>query len=151
LRAYGLETATSFHRDYPYELWFLNPKDDVRSSFQLEVLATEFEIQGLELDHVCLCWGGDFTWSHERRTWDYSNFVGTKWRCIGEENQAREFIRNKYRVLVTRARQSVIIWVPRGDASDGTITPEPFDDTAKTLMEAGARPLHTVAAETTGA
>ncbi len=151
LRAYGLETATSFHRDYPYELWFLNPKGDVRSSFQLEVLATEFEIQGLELDHVCLCWGGDFVWCHKRRTWDYSNFVGTKWRYIAEESPAREFICNKYRVLVTRARQSVIIWVPRGDASDGTITPEPFDDTAEMLVEAGARPLHTLAAERTGA
>lgn len=151
LRAHGLETATSFHRDYPYELWFLNPKGDVRSSFQLEVLATEFEIQGLELDHVCLCWGGDFTWSDKRRIWEYSNFVGTKWRRVPEESAAREFIRNKYRVLVTRARQSVIIWVPRGDASDLTIAPEPFDDTAEMLTEAGARPLHAGATERTDA
>ncbi len=139
LRAYGLETATSFHRDYPYELWFLNPKGDVRSSHQLEVLATEFEIQGLELDHVGLCWGGDFLWSRGDQRWRFQTFVGTKWREIGVHHPASQFIRNKYRVLITRARQSVVLWVPRGDASDPTNTPERFDETTEILLQAGAR------------
>lgn len=140
LRAFGLETSTSFHRDYPYEHWFLNPRGDVRSSYQLEVLATEFEIQGLELDFVCLCWGGDFLWSAAKDSWSYMNFVGTAWRNV-HSNEARAFMRNKYRVLFTRARQTLLLWVPNGVPCDSTTTPALFDDTADFLMRAGARAL----------
>lgn len=140
LRAYGLETSTSFHRDFPYEHWFLNQRGDVRSSYQLEVLATEFEIQGLELDNVCLCWGGDFVWSTPDNTWRYLNFVGTSWRNVNGK-EARQFLRNKYRVLFTRARQTLLLWVPEGIAADPTVDPVPLNETADFLVRAGARQL----------
>ena len=82
LRAYGFETSTGFHRDYPYEYWFLNGPEDVRSSFQLEVVATEFEIQGLELDWVGLCWGGDLEWALRSGSWNTRRFVGTNWNSV---------------------------------------------------------------------
>jgi hypothetical protein len=69
LRGEGLEPSSSFHAEYPWEHWYLGPKTDVRSSFTCEVFATEFEIQGLELDWVGLCWGGDFIWNDARQTW----------------------------------------------------------------------------------
>jgi hypothetical protein len=140
LRAEGLETSTAFHREYPYQYWFLNPPTDVRSSYQLEVVATEFEIQGLELDWVGLCWGGDFLWNAQRNHWDVRAFAGTKWRTV-KDAQAREFITNSYRVLLTRARQGMIIWIPIGDSSDPTREPGPFDATAEVLLAAGLKPL----------
>lgn len=69
LRADGLEPDSAFHAGYPWEHWYLAGVEDVRSSFQHEVFATEFEIQGLELDWVGVCWGGDFVWSAERDAW----------------------------------------------------------------------------------
>ena len=68
LRAEGLEPSSTFHADYPWEHWYLGEKTDVRSSFRCEVFATEFEIQGLELDWIGLCWGGDFIWN-EAQGW----------------------------------------------------------------------------------
>lgn len=130
LRAEGLETSTGFHRDYPYEYWFLNGPEDVRASFQLEVVATEFEIQGLELDRVGLCWGGDLEWASDISGWRCRRFVGAKWRTV-QNPQNREYLLDSYRVLLTRARQGMVIWVPRGDKSDPTRDPKSLDDTAK--------------------
>jgi hypothetical protein len=66
LRAEGLEPSSDFHAGYPWQHWYLSPASDIRSSFRCEVFATEFEIQGLELDWIGLCWGGDFIWNNER-------------------------------------------------------------------------------------
>ncbi len=140
LRAHGLETSTSFHRDYPYEHWFLNPVADVRSSYQLEVVATEFEIQGLELDWIGLCWGGNFLWDSDCDEWRSRSFVGTRWRGV-RSDQDRMFITNSYRVLLTRARQGMVIWVPHGDSSDPTREPALFDATAQILRSAGLKTL----------
>src|SRR5271170_1466383 len=63
LRAEGLEPSSTFHAEYSWEHWYLSEETDVRSSFRCEVFATEFEIQGLELDWIGLCWGGDFVWN----------------------------------------------------------------------------------------
>ncbi len=140
LRAYGLETSTSFHRDYPYEYWFLNSPEDVRSSFQLEVVATEFEIQGLELDWVGLCWGGDLEWVSPLGIWNARRFVGTNWKSI-KNALNREYLLNSYRVLLTRARQGMVIWVPRGDEIDPTLNPRCLDATADILLESGLKGL----------
>lgn len=142
LRAYGIETSTAFHRDYPYERWFLADGDDIRSSHQLEVVATEFEIQGLELDWVGLCWGGDFLWHPDERQWVFRRFSGKKWTLIRRKEE-RQFIANSYRVLLTRARQGMVIWVPQGYLSDPTCAPEPLNDTADALRTAGLRFLTT--------
>lgn len=138
LRADGIETSTAFHRDYPYEFWFLKPASDVRSAYRLEVVATEFEIQGLELDWVGLCWGGDFLWNSEDQRWHFRNFMGTKWRRVSEPESQR-YLTNSYRVLLTRARQGMVIWIPRGDPNDPTREPKLFDMTAEVLSRAGLK------------
>jgi hypothetical protein len=140
LRPYGFETSTGFHRDYPYEYWFLNGPEDVRSSFQMEVVATEFEIQGLELDWVGLCWGGDLEWNSRTGDWNTRRFVGTDWKSI-KNPLNREYLLNSYRVLLTRARQGMVIWVPRGDDTDSTLDPRGLDVTANVLLESGLRML----------
>jgi hypothetical protein len=115
--------------------WFLkNWPDDVRASDALEIPATEFACQGLELDYVGLCWGGDFIRNPE---WVARNFVGTKWH-YPKKQDAVDFCHNTYRVLLTRARYETIIWVPEGDAEDKTREPRLFDQTAAYLVECGA-------------
>jgi hypothetical protein len=136
LRAHGIEPSSGFHRSYPFEYWFLNGKDDYRSSFQLEVMATEFEIQGLEIDRTCLCWGGDLLWSESERRWVLSRLVGTSWRRVKAGSMERYLV-NKYRVLMTRARDGMVIWVPVGDVEDRTRPVAPFDETANYLASCG--------------
>lgn len=93
------------------ENWFLAPKEDLRSSNAMEVVASEFKVQGLEIDYSIVCWDADL-----RKTdngWDYYNFKGTKWQKRNKPDQQR-YLLNAYRVLLTRARQGMIIFVPKG-------------------------------------
>jgi len=138
LRAEGLEPDSAFHARYKLEHWYLAGRDDVRSSFQCEVFATEFEIQGLELDWIGLCWGGDYV---QGRGWLKRKFRPgpvSKWVSI-KNPQKRTFRENAYRVLLTRARQGLVIFVPPGDASDPTRVPSEFDSTAKYLQQCGVK------------
>jgi hypothetical protein len=140
LRAYGLELSSGFTRGYPFCDWWLAPEDDVRSSFRLEVPASEFECQGLELDWVGLCWGNDLVRREQLVRWDYRRFVGARWVTIRNAS-AREYLLNTYRVLLTRAREGMVIWVPPGVPDDPTVAPEGFDSTASYLLGCGARAL----------
>ena len=143
LRAEGLEPNSSFHADYPWEHWYLAEESDVRSSFRCEVFATEFEIQGLELDWIGLCWGGDFIWG-ETCGWQIRalrHSSSTKWTAIRSEEK-RIYRRNAYRVLLTRARKGMVIFVPRGNAMDPTSSPEEFDRTAQYLTRCGVTELN---------
>jgi len=135
LRADGLELSGEFRGAYPYEEWFLAPCSDVRSSFQLEVAATEFECQGLELDWVGVCWGGDLVIGIDGE-WIFQRFRGSKWQNYRKDRDQR-YLLNKYRVLLTRARQGFVIWVPRGDSKDPTRNPDQLDATANFLIECG--------------
>jgi hypothetical protein len=138
LRAEGLEPGSSFHAAYPWHHWYLAGREDVRSSYQSEVHATEFEIQGLELDWVGVCWDGDFTWTGEQ--WlarDLRYTQPTRWGLVKQED-AKLFRRNAYRVLLTRARQGMVLFIPKGDASDATRSPEEFDRIADFLIRCGA-------------
>jgi len=143
LRAEGLEPSSSFHAEYPWEHWYLADRMDIRSSYACEVFATEFEIQGLELDWVGLCWGGDFVWNHLKQAWDLRTLrqgSPTKWATI--KNREKQIYRqNAYRVLLTRARQGMIIFVPRGNPDDSTNQPHEFEATADYLIECGVTPL----------
>ena len=140
LRAEGLEPDSAFHGGYPWEHWYLAGAGDVRSSHQLEVFATEFEIQGLELDWVGLCWGGDFVWSPERKEWLIRGFRASSGRWSEVKSvERRLYRRDSYRVLLTRARQGIVLYVPAGDANDGTRSPKEFDETARFLVACGAR------------
>jgi hypothetical protein len=100
--------------------WFLNGKSDVRSSYYLEDPATEFDIQGLELDWVGVCWDADLRWVDGR--WSHHKFRGTVWHNVNDTFQ-RAYLSNAYRVLLTRARQGMAIYVPGGDLIDATRPP----------------------------
>jgi hypothetical protein len=97
--------------------WFLNSEQDVRSSLSLEVPSTEFAIQGLELDWACVAWGGDL--SLQKGEWEFQKFRGDKWTNVNGV-EAQEYLVNAYRVLLTRARQGMIIFIPTGDSNDNT-------------------------------
>jgi hypothetical protein len=106
--------------------WFLDDKKDLKSSFFLEDVATEFDVQGLELDWACIAWDGDLRY-HEG-TWNFYRFGSNKWLNNKQEvNQAYQL--NAYRVLLTRARQGMVICIPRGDVRDETRLPEYYNDT----------------------
>ncbi|NJC00212.1 hypothetical protein GGR63_000099 [Xanthomonas sp. 3272] len=137
LRAYGLERSSAFRLDYSFEKWFLMQPADVRSSHALEVAASEFECQGLELDWVGLCWGSDLTPSNPGG-WEYRKFRGSAWHQVRGDSE-RTYVRNRYRVLLTRARLGMVIWIPPGKAGDPTLDPVRFDR-VRSLLEAAGVP-----------
>jgi Uncharacterized conserved protein (DUF2075) len=114
--------------------WFLNDRADVRSSYYLEDVASEFAVQGLELDWVGVCWDGDF--HHKGGKWICQAFVGTKWQSVNDESR-RLYLKNAYRVILTRARQGMIIFVPKGDPSDRTRSQSFYDGTFDYLRSCG--------------
>ncbi|MFZ0392763.1 MAG: DNA/RNA helicase domain-containing protein [Terracidiphilus sp.] len=142
LRAEGLEPSSTFHAEYPWEHWYLAGEADIRSSFRCEVFATEFEIQGLELDWIGICWGGDCVWSLNRG-WQWRKILsGPNNRWVSIKNpERRAFRQNAYRVLLTRARQGMVIFVPPGDPADATNSPDDFDSTSGFLVQCGVTPL----------
>jgi hypothetical protein len=115
--------------------WFLGPEDDVRSSNYLEDAATEFDVQGLELDWACVVWDGDFRYTSEG--WQHWSFKGSKWQRV-KQAERQKYLKNAYRVLLTRARQGMVIVVPEGDALDPTRRPEMYDETYEYLCGLGA-------------
>jgi hypothetical protein len=114
--------------------WFLDGKEDVRSSYYMEDIATEFQIQGLELDWTCVTWDADFRYSAEG--WQHFNFVGSRWNRVNKPDR-RRYQKNAYRVLLTRARQGMVILVPEGDPADPTRSPEFYDSTFDYLRRIG--------------
>ena len=114
--------------------WFLNPREDTRSSYYLEDAATEFQVQGLELDWACVTWDGDLRYSNSG--WSYHDFRGDRWTDI-HKLENRNYLRNAYRVLLTRARQGMVIFVPSGDADDRTRSAAYYDSTFDYLTDLG--------------
>lgn len=114
--------------------WGLDGKEDVRSSFYLEDVATEFHVQGLELDWACVTWDADFRFS--QKGWETYSFVGEKWNHIRKEER-KLYLKNAYRVLLTRARQGMIIVVPNGDIIDATRDPSYYNNTFEYLERIG--------------
>lgn len=114
--------------------WFLNDKSDVRSSYYLEDAATEFHVQGLELDWAIVCW--DANLRRINNQWNYYDFKGTKWQSVNDRFR-QIYLKNSYRVLLTRARQGQIIFIPKGDVLDGTRVPEFYDETFQYLLDCG--------------
>ena len=115
--------------------WFLNGSADVRSSFYMEDPATEFQVQGLELDWVCMTWDADLRLSPSQN-WNYHSFRGDKWTNV-HKLETRQYLLNAYRVLLTRARQGMAIFVPPGDETDHTRKPAYYDHTFEFLKEIG--------------
>lgn len=103
--------------------WFLAPSDDVRSSDALEDAATEFDVQGLELDWACLCWDANL---RRGTNWEKLRFRGSHWEMVNDPTN-QGYLANAYRVLLTRARQGLVIFVPEGDDADATRPPAVYD------------------------
>jgi Uncharacterized conserved protein (DUF2075) len=118
--------------------WFLNERDDVRSSYYLEDVATEFHVQGLELDWVGVVWDADFR--HEKGRWKHHSFVGNRWQNIHKDDR-QLYLKNAYRVLLTRARQGMVIVVPTGSTEDPTRDPIFYDGTYGYLKSMGLTEL----------
>ncbi|MBP7654805.1 DUF2075 domain-containing protein [Candidatus Dependentiae bacterium] len=124
---YGIVVSSQAERLKPHAIdvktpvdpihWFLDPKEDVRSSYYLEDVATEFQIQGLELDWACVTWDADLRYAHSE--WQHWSFRGDRWMKIHKEHR-QKYLLNAYRVLLTRARQGMVIVVPPGDNEDHT-------------------------------
>ena len=142
---YGLVVSSKAYRLKPLAIdvrckpdtvhWFLDDINDVRSSLFLEDAATEFDIQGLELDWTGLIWDGDLRYNNGR--WDNFEFNGgTKWNRVNKAER-KMYQLNAYRVLMTRARQGMVICVPKGDPKDSTRLPEFYDDTYNYLKSQG--------------
>lgn len=141
---YGMIVSSQAERLKPHAIdvrvktdpvkWFLDGKDDTRSSYYLEDVATEFQVQGLELDWACLVWDADLRRSD--RGWSHHSFRGTRWNRINMPERQR-YLENAYRVLLTRARQGMIVVVPEGDEADPTRLPEFYDTTYQYLAELG--------------
>ena len=114
--------------------WFLSEKDDVRSSYYLEDVATEFHVQGLELDWTCVTWDADFR--HTKSGWSHHSFRGNGWNKINKDER-KQYLKNAYRVLLTRARQGMVLVVPQGDPEDHTRVPPYYDGTYAYLKGIG--------------
>lgn len=140
----GIIASSGAYRLKPYGIhikakinpinWFLNDKEDVRSSYFLEDVATEFDIQGLELDWICVAWDANFRFIDGQ--WEYKNFRGTSWQNINDETRIF-YLKNAYRVLLTRARQGMIIFIPEGDDTDITRMQSFYDTTYNYLQSIG--------------
>jgi len=141
---FGLVASSKAQRLKPYAIdirvdvdpvhWFLNEKEDTRSSYYLEDAATEFQVQGLELDWACVTWDGDLRFTDSG--WSFHDFRGDRWTNIHkQENQ--NYLRNAYRVLLTRARQGMVIFVPQGDPNDPTRSSAFYDSTFSYLNNLG--------------
>lgn len=133
LRKYGVWVKNKI--DAP--VWFLNDKDDIRSSYFLEETATEFDIQGLELDYTILCWDINLRYNSG---FEYYNFKGTKWQNINKEEH-KLYLKNAYRVLLTRARQGMVIFIPQGDNNDITRNCEEYDNIYNYFLNVGLKTL----------
>lgn len=141
---YGIIVSSQAERLKPHAIdvkspidpihWFLDGKEDVRSSYYLEDVATEFDIQGLELDWCCVTWDADFRYTQEG--WQFHSFMGDRWNNIRNEER-KKYLKNAYRVLLTRARQGMVIVVPAGDNEDLTRTPSFYDPTFNYLRSIG--------------
>ena len=143
LKAFGYDPFHGLRGDSSQDelgAWYLNPADDIRSSNFLEIIATEYAVQGLEIDWAGVFWDADLRRTNEN--WDFKQFKGTNWQNVSDEQEQRkQFIINKYRVLLTRAREGMIIWVPIGDDADKTRQRKFYDETFNYLQSCGIREI----------
>lgn len=117
--------------------WFLENSQDIRSSDTLEDALTEFEVQGLEIDWACVAWDADLRLSEDKRSWEHFQLRGGgKWQNI-KKPVNQEYQINAYRVLLTRARQGIVVLIPEGDDTDTTRKREWYDRTYNYLKEIG--------------
>lgn len=134
LRTYGIWVQNKV--DAP--VWFLNDKYDVRSSYFLEETATEFDVQGLELDWSIMCWDANLRFNGEG--FEYYSFNGSKWQNINKKENIL-YLKNSYRVLMTRARQGFVIFIPEGCINDDTRAPKYYAGVYNYLKNIGIKEI----------
>lgn len=145
---YGIVVSSQAERLKPHAIdvrvktdpvkWFLDGKADTRSSYYLEEVATEFQVQGLELDWACVVWDGDLRFTDDG--WSHHQFRGTRWNRVRKPERQR-YLENAYRVLLTRARQGMVVVVPEGSPTDPTRSPSYYDPTYCYLKSLGLAEL----------
>ena len=145
---YGIVVSSQAERLKPHAIdvrvktdpvkWFLQGKEDTRSSYYLEDVATEFQVQGLELDWACIVWDGDLRFNDGH--WAHHQFRGSRWNRVNKAERQR-YLENAYRVLLTRARQGMVLVVPHGDDDDPTRSREFYDPTYSYLRSLGLQEL----------
>ena len=145
---YGIVVSSQAQRLKPFAIdvkspidpihWFLDDKTDTRSSYYLEDVATEFHVQGLELDWACVAWDADFRYTNDG--WEHWSFSGSKWKHIHKADR-KLYLKNAYRVLLTRARQGMVIVIPEGEINDPTRNPAYYDSTFEYLKTIGFKVL----------
>lgn len=145
---YGIVVSSQAERLKPHAIdvkspidpihWFLDGKEDVRSSYYLEDVATEFHVQGLELDWACITWDADFRF--DAKGWKHWSFCGDHWNHI-KKKERQNYLKNAYRVLLTRARQGMVVVVPMGDSADPTRDPKYYDPIFEYLKSIGFETL----------
>jgi hypothetical protein len=143
---YGMIVSSQAIRLKPYAIdvkspmdpihWFLDGKEDIRSSYYLEDVATEFQVQGLELDWSCVTWDADFRYTQQG--WKCFSFTGSRWNNINK-NERQLYLKNAYRVLLTRARQGMVIVIPEGNNEDHTRKAEYYDPTFEYMKNIGIK------------
>lgn len=141
---YGMIVSSQAQRLKPHAIdvkspmdpihWFLDGKEDVRSSYYLEDAATEFHVQGLEMDWACIVWDADFR--YHPSGWQHFSFVGARWNHV-HKSERKAYLKNAYRVLLTRARQGMVLVIPDGDNEDQTRSSAYYDPTFEYLKGIG--------------
>jgi len=118
--------------------WMLKPDGDIRSSNMLEMIQNQYQIQGLEIDWALVCW--DLDLRHSDGGWPAHKLSGPKWQA---KSASLDVAKNGYRVLLTRARKGMAIYVPIGDLTgvDETRPVDAYDGIADFLVRCGARPM----------
>ena len=145
---YGIVVSSQAQRLKPHAIdvrvktdpvkWFLDGKEDTRSSFYLEDVATEFQVQGLELDWACVVWDGDLRFNGSG--WSHHEFKGTRWNRI-QKLERQIYLKNAYRVLLTRARQGMVLVIPQGSDEDPTRAASFYDPTFEYFKSLGLQEL----------
>lgn len=124
--------------DFNAVKWFLRGKDEIDSSYFMEIAASEFDIQGLEIDYAIIAWEADYRYKDGE--FNYHQFRGGKWQNVHSPTN-RKYLENGYRVLLTRARQGYVIYVPMGSEDDITRPPRFYDQTYEYLLSSGIKEL----------
>jgi DUF2075 family protein len=140
LRPYGLGVSLYANDNTEFINYYLDDIDSFKSSNSLETSVNEYTCQGLELDYSGICWGFDFTWSNKENTWTYRKARGAGWQNVHKVD-VKQFLKNRYRVLLTRFRHGMVIWIPEGSDKDKTRSKDLIDDTYSLLKNFGIKEL----------
>ena len=140
LRPYGLGVSLFANESDEFINYYLDPIDSFKSSNSLETTINEYTSQGLELDYTGVCWGFDFTWSTELNSWMYRKSRANGW-VEPKKDEVKQFLKNRYRVLLTRFRYGMVIWIPEGNDNDKTRPCLWVDETFNFLKQFGIKEI----------